>query len=69
MKSEDRRSRSDVANFLKDIALKTDAGSLTFRQGSEELVFNIPDTLSITTNPSRVGMEFVIRDQFFFSFE
>ena len=47
MKSEDRRSRSEVADFLKDVALKIEAGSLTFRQGSEELVFNIPDTLTL----------------------
>ena len=47
MKSENRKSRSEVADFLKDLALKIDAGSLTFRQGSEELVFNIPDTLTL----------------------
>ena len=47
MKSEDRRSRSEVADFLKDVALKIDDGSLTFRQGSEELIFNIPDTLTL----------------------
>lgn len=47
MKSEDRRSRSEVADFLKEVASKIDAGSLTFRQGSEELVFNIPDKLTL----------------------
>jgi amphi-Trp domain-containing protein len=47
MKSEDRKSRSEIADFLKDVALKIDAGSLTLRQGSEELVFNIPDTLTL----------------------
>jgi amphi-Trp domain-containing protein len=47
MKSEDRRSRSEVADFLKDVALKIEAGSLTFRQGSEELVFNIPDSMTL----------------------
>jgi amphi-Trp domain-containing protein len=47
MKSEDRKSRSEVADFLKEIALKLDSGSLTFRQGSEELVFSIPDTLTL----------------------
>jgi amphi-Trp domain-containing protein len=47
MKSEDRKSRSEVADFLKDVALKLDAGSLTFRQGTEELVFTVPDPLTL----------------------
>jgi amphi-Trp domain-containing protein len=47
MKSEDRRSRSEVADFLKEVASKIDAGSLTFRQESEELVFIIPDKLTL----------------------
>jgi amphi-Trp domain-containing protein len=47
MRSEEKRSSSEVANFLRDVASKIDEGSLTFRQGSEEIVFELPDTLEL----------------------
>lgn len=47
MKSEEKRTRSEVANFLRDVASKISQGSLTFRQGPEEMVFEIPDTLEL----------------------
>jgi amphi-Trp domain-containing protein len=47
MKSEERRNRSEVAEFLRDIASKISQGSLTIRQGSEERVFEIPDNLEL----------------------
>jgi len=47
MKSEEKKSRTEVAEFLRDVASKISVGSLTFRQGSEEMVFEIPDTLEL----------------------
>jgi amphi-Trp domain-containing protein len=47
MRSEEKKSRSEVAEFLRDVASKINVGSLTFRQGSEEMVFEIPDTLEL----------------------
>jgi amphi-Trp domain-containing protein len=47
MRSEEKRSRSEVATFLRDVASKISEGSLTVRQGSEEIVFEIPDTLDL----------------------
>jgi amphi-Trp domain-containing protein len=47
MKSEEKKTRSEVATLLRDVASKISQGSLTFRQGTEEMVFDIPDTLEL----------------------
>jgi amphi-Trp domain-containing protein len=47
MRSEEKRSRSEVASFLREVASKINEGSLTVRQGSEEIVFELPDTLEL----------------------
>jgi amphi-Trp domain-containing protein len=47
MRSEEKKSRTEVSNFLRDVASKIDEGSLTFRQGTEEIVFELPDALEL----------------------
>lgn len=44
-KSEERRSRSEVSAFLRELAEKLDAGEVTLRQGQEELKLVIPTNL------------------------
>jgi amphi-Trp domain-containing protein len=41
-KSEERQSRSAVAQFLRDIAEKVDAGQVILSRGKEEITLNIP---------------------------
>jgi amphi-Trp domain-containing protein len=44
-KSEEQRSRSEVSQFLHQMADKIEAGQVILRQGQEELVLAIPATL------------------------
>jgi amphi-Trp domain-containing protein len=44
-KSEERRSRAEVSQFLHEIADKIAGGQVVLRQGSEELVLEIPANL------------------------
>lgn len=44
-KSEERRSRSEVSQFLHQIADKIENGQVVLRQGQEELTLAIPTNL------------------------
>ncbi len=44
-KAEERKNRSEVAQFLRQMADKIDAGEVVLRQGSQEQVLNLPDNL------------------------
>ncbi len=44
-KSEEPKSRADVAAFLVQLAGKLGEGQVTLRQGSEELVLSIPENV------------------------
>lgn len=47
MKSEETRSRGQVAEFLHTIASKIETGALTLRQGTDELTLEVPETLKL----------------------
>ncbi len=44
-KSEERKSRAEVSQFLRQIADKLEAGQVVLRQGSEEISLDIPHNL------------------------
>ena len=44
-KSEERKSRSDVSAFLHQLADKISEGRVVFRQGQEEITFQLPRSL------------------------
>ena len=44
-KSEERRSRSEVSQFLHQVADKIEKGQLVLRQGEEELTLAFPTNL------------------------
>ncbi len=44
-KSEERKNRSEVAAFLRQIAEKIESGQVILRQGEEELVLELPGNL------------------------
>ncbi len=52
VESEEVRSRQEVASFLREIADKLEAGSLTVTKGDETVTLQIPE---------RVTLEFEVR--------
>ncbi len=44
-KSEDRKSRAEICDFLRHLADRIEAGTVTLRQGSEEIVLEMPEQL------------------------
>lgn len=46
-KSEERRNRSEVSQFLHQIADKIESGEVILRQGQEELTLTIPTNLTL----------------------
>jgi amphi-Trp domain-containing protein len=44
-KSEEPKQRSEVSEFLRQIAAKIEAGQVILRQGQEEIVLDIPANL------------------------
>lgn len=46
-KSEERKSRSEVAVFLREIADKLDSGSISLVKGQEELSLNLPEQVGL----------------------
>jgi amphi-Trp domain-containing protein len=44
-KSEERRSRSEVSQFLHQIADKIESGQVVLRQGQEELTLTMPPNI------------------------
>jgi amphi-Trp domain-containing protein len=46
-KSEEKRSRAEVAQFLRQLADKVEGGEVVLRQGAEELALNLPSRLTL----------------------
>jgi amphi-Trp domain-containing protein len=44
-KSEERKSRSDLSQFLHQLADKISEGEVVFRQGQEEIILQFPRSL------------------------
>ena len=44
-KSEEKKTSSDIANTLRQIADKIDGGSMILKQGSEEITLEFPKTM------------------------
>ncbi|MCY3411629.1 MAG: amphi-Trp domain-containing protein [Candidatus Heimdallarchaeota archaeon] len=47
MKSEDKKSRTEVVNFLNEIASKIDSGVVKFVQGDTSVDLEIPENLTL----------------------
>ena len=47
MKSEDKKSRTEVVEFLKDIATKIDTGVVKLVQGDASVDLEIPENLTL----------------------
>ena len=47
LKSEDKRSRSEIVTFLKEIAVKIDSGTVKLVQGEQSLELEIPENLTL----------------------
>ncbi len=47
MKSEEKRSLSEVARFLRELADKIERNQLTLHQGGEEIVLELTDPLTL----------------------
>jgi len=46
-KAQEWKSRQSAAAFLRELAEKLDAGTVTLRRGEEEVVFSLPETLEL----------------------
>ena len=44
-KSEEKKTSSDIANTLRQIADKIDSGNMTLKQGSEEIMIEFPQNM------------------------
>ena len=44
-KSEEKKTASDIANVLRHIADKVDAGTMTLKQGSDEVLIEFPKNM------------------------
>jgi amphi-Trp domain-containing protein len=44
-KSEEKKTSGDIANVLRQIADKIDGGTMTLKQGSEEITLEFPDNM------------------------
>lgn len=47
LKSEEKKSRFEVAKFLKDLAEKIESGTVKLIQGEETVVLEIPENLTL----------------------
>lgn len=61
MRSEEKVSRSEAAAFLRQLADKLDAGQVTLKQGSDELLLEIPAQITLEVKaedePKRKGTQ------------
>jgi amphi-Trp domain-containing protein len=46
VKSDQRKSLPDVASFLRELADKIESGQVTLVQGGQDVVIDLPNTLS-----------------------
>ena len=47
MKSEEKKSRIEVAAFLKDVAERIESGTVKLKQGEETIILDIPEKLTL----------------------
>ncbi len=47
LKSEEKKTRSEIVNFLQEIALKIDTGVVKLVQGEERVELVIPESLTL----------------------
>ncbi|MEA2069946.1 MAG: amphi-Trp domain-containing protein [Asgard group archaeon] len=47
LESKEKKSRSEIVAFLKELAEKIDSGTVTFLQGEESLDLEIPEKLTL----------------------
>jgi amphi-Trp domain-containing protein len=47
MKSEEKLPRAQVAAFLRELADKVESGTVTLKQGGEELTLEMPATVEL----------------------
>ena len=47
LKSEEKKSRSDIVIFLKEIAEKIDSGTVKLIQGEQTIELEIPENLTL----------------------
>jgi amphi-Trp domain-containing protein len=52
-KSEEKKSSSDIANTLRQIADKIDDGTMILKQGSEEITLEFPKNMGLFAYPSK----------------
>lgn len=44
-KSQERKKRSEISEFLRELAVKVDEGEILLRQGAEEIRVQLPSSL------------------------
>lgn len=44
-KSEERKSRTEICEFLRNLADRIEAGGVTLRKGGEEIILDMPEQL------------------------
>ena len=44
LKTEERKSRQEIVEFLREIIPKIESGQLTLKKGEEEVVLQFPET-------------------------
>ncbi len=44
-KSEERKTKAEVSEFLRQLAEKIDAGQVILQKGNEELILDLPENL------------------------
>ncbi len=47
LKSEEKRSLADVANFLRELADKIEHNQVTLKQGTQEYNLDLPDPVTL----------------------
>lgn len=47
MKSEEKRSLTELASFFRDLADKIERNQLTLKQGEEEYTLHLPDPVTL----------------------
>lgn len=47
IKSEEKMSREDVASFLRQLAEKLDAGNVLLKQGTDEVLLEVPQQVKL----------------------
>lgn len=46
-KSEEKKSSKEIAEILRQIAEKIDSGTITLQQGTDEIIVEFPDNMTL----------------------